>query len=99
MTRLLRSLGADLGEPAASAAEARERIRERRPDVALVDFNLRDNEPAGELIDWLRDQGIPVILVTGYELVPLQPGKVAAILQKPVSDALLVATVRRVTAR
>jgi DNA-binding NtrC family response regulator len=97
MTRLLNALGADLAVPVATTAEAERLISERRPDVALVDFNLRDGELACDLIDRLQDQGISVIVITGYETIPLAPGKAVAILQKPVSEAQLVATVRQVT--
>jgi CheY-like chemotaxis protein len=97
MTRLLNALGADLAGPVATAADAERLISERRPDVALVDFSLRDGEPAYDLIDRLQDQGIGVIVITGYEVLPLASGKVEAILQKPVSEAQLIATVRQVT--
>jgi DNA-binding NtrC family response regulator len=99
MTNLLKALGADLAGPVASTAEAERLISERRPDVALVDFSLRNDEPADDLIDRLQDQGIRVIVITGYEVIPLAPGKAEAILQKPVSAAQLVATVRQVTSR
>jgi CheY-like chemotaxis protein len=99
MTRLLKILGAEPAGPAATGAEARRLVAERRPDVALVDFNLRGGELAGDLIDHLRDQGISVIVITGYEVIPLAPDKVDAILQKPVSEAQLVATVRQVISR
>ena len=96
MTRLLTALGADLAGPAATTAHAKRLISESRPDVALVDLSLRDGEPAHDLIDHLRDQGISVIVITGYELNPLEPGKVAAILHKPVSAEQLLATVQQV---
>ena len=96
MTRLLTALGADLAGPAATTAQAKQLISERRPDVALVDLNLRHGEPAHDLIDHLQDQGISVIVITGYELNPLEPGKVAAILHKPVSAEQLLATVQQV---
>src|SRR5262249_16548045 len=96
MTRLLQTLGADLAEPVATTADAKRLISERRPDVALVDFSLRDGELAYGLIDYLRDQGFSVIVIPGYEFIPLPPGKADAILQKPVSQAQLVATVRQV---
>jgi DNA-binding NtrC family response regulator len=97
MTRLLRTLGADVAEPVATPAAARRLVSERRPDVALVDFSLRDGELAEDLIDWLQAQGICVIVITGYEVIPLAPGKAAAVLQKPVNATQLVATVRQVT--
>jgi DNA-binding NtrC family response regulator len=97
VTRLLTALGADVAEPVATPAAARRLISERRPDVALVDFSLRDGEVADDLIDWLQAQDIAVIVITGYEVIPLAPGKAAAVLQKPVNATQLVATVRQVT--
>lgn len=97
MTRLLSALGADIAGPAATAAQAKQLISESRPDVALVDFNLRDGELAHDLIDHLQGQGISVIVITGYEVIPLGAGKVEAILQKPVSAAQLLAAVRQAT--
>jgi DNA-binding NtrC family response regulator len=99
MTRLLKALGAEPAGPVATDADARRLIVERRPDVALVDFNLRDGELASDLIDHLRDKSIGVIVITGYEVIPLAPEKVHAILQKPVSEAQLVTTVRQVISR
>jgi DNA-binding NtrC family response regulator len=99
MTKLLAALGADPVGPAATTAEAEQLISERHPDVALVDFNLRHGEFADGLIDHLNDQGIRVIVITGYEVIPLAPGKAEAILQKPVSAAQLVAAVCRATSQ
>ena len=97
MTTLLKALGADLAGPVATTAEAERLISERHPNLALVDVNLRNGELAYDLIDRLQDQGISVIVITGYEVISLAPGKAEAILQKPVNAAQLVATVRQVT--
>jgi hypothetical protein len=51
------------------------------------------------LIDRLHEQGIPVIVVTGYAVVSLPPGKAVAILQKPVSKEQLLASLRPIIAR
>jgi len=99
MKNLLTALGADVAGPAATAAEAEQLISEQTPDVAIIDFNLRGGELAHGLIDRLNDRGIRVIVVSGYAVVPLAPGKVAAILQKPVVEAQLLAALRPVTAR
>jgi FixJ family two-component response regulator len=64
---------------------------------ALVDFNLRAGERASDLIDQLHNQGVRVIVTTGYADVPLAPGKAAAILQKPVSETQLLAALRPLT--
>jgi DNA-binding NarL/FixJ family response regulator len=99
MKNLLRLLGADVAGPAATTAEAERLIAERAPDVALVDFNLRDGERADGLIDRLNDRGVRVIVTSGYAVLPLASDKVAAILQKPIIESQLLAALRPVTAR
>jgi DNA-binding NtrC family response regulator len=97
LKNLLQVLGANVAGPAATVAEAERLISEHTVDLALVDFNLRGGELTSGLIDRLHDQGIPVIVTTGYSVVPLALGKVAAILQKPISTARLLAAVRTLT--
>ena len=98
MKRLLALHGADVAGPAATTAEAERLIAERVPDVALVDFNLRDDERADGLIDRLHDQGVPIVVVSGYAVFPMAPEKVAAILQKPITESQLLATLRPLVA-
>jgi len=64
--------------------------------VALVGINLRGGELAYDLIDQLHDQGIRIVVLTGYADVPLKQGKVAAVLQKPVRENLLLRSLRPV---
>ena len=97
--RLLRVLGADVSGPAATIADAERLIADRKPDVAIVDINLRDGERANPLLDRLQEQDIPVIVITGYTSVSLPPGKVEAILQKPVSVEQFLAILRPIVAR
>ena len=99
MKRLLRVLGADVVGPAANTADAERLLAERTPDVAIVDINLRDGERADGLIDRLREQRIPVVVVTGYTDVSLPTGNVEAILQKPVSMERFLAILRPIIAR
>jgi DNA-binding response OmpR family regulator len=99
MKRMLRVLGADVAGPAASTADAEHLLAERTPDVAIVDINLRGGERANGLIDRLREQRIPVVVVTGYTDVSLPTGKVEAILQKPVSMERFLAILRPIIAR
>jgi len=99
MKMLLEALGADVAGPAATGAEAERLLSEHVPDLALVDFHLRDGELANGLIDRIRDQGIDVVVITGYEVLPVPPKNVAAILQKPVREELLLATVRPLIAQ
>jgi CheY-like chemotaxis protein len=91
---LLRSLGADVAGPVATSAEAERLIAAQVPDAAIVDFNLRGGELAHGLIDKLNELGTRVILVTGYAAVPVPPGKAAAILQKPIVEAQLLAALQ-----
>jgi CheY-like chemotaxis protein len=99
MKTLLRILGADVAGPAATTADAERLVAERTPDVAIVDINLREGERADNLIDRLHEQGIPVIVITGYAVVSLPPGKAEAILQKPVSKEQLLAILRPIIAQ
>ena len=92
--RLLQVMGADVVGPVATTADAVRLISEQAPDVAIVDINLRDGERAHGLIDQLHGQGIRVVVMSGYDEVLLAPGKAAAILQKPVSQVQLHASLR-----
>jgi len=96
---LLHVLGAEVAGPAATSADAERLVAVRTPDVAIVDINLREGEQANGLIDRLHEQGIPVIVVTGYAEVSLPPGKAEAILQKPVSKERLLASLRPIIAQ
>ena len=62
------------------------------PDVALLDFHLRGGERSDGLIAQLRQQGVPVILLSGSFEFP-RPSSLAGttILEKPVSEAQLLA--------
>ena len=91
---LLRSLGADVIGPAATTADAERMASERRPDVAIVDINLRHGERSYGLIDWLYEQGIRVVVMTGYSDAGVPQGKAAVILQKPIREAVLLASLR-----
>ena len=96
---LLKLLGADVAGPAANTVEAEHLLSERIPDVALVDFHLRGGELAYGLIARLRDQGVPVIVVSGSGMPELPVVEVAAILPKPVGEAQLLASLRPFIAR
>jgi DNA-binding NtrC family response regulator len=93
---LLRAMGADVVGPVATAADAERLISEQSPDVAIVDFNLRGGELAHGLISRLNERGIRVIVISGYSEVPLAPGAIAVVLQKPIVEAQLLAALRPV---
>lgn len=93
---LLESWGAEVLGPAATTADAERLISARNPDVAIVDINLRHGERSYGLIDQLYDRGIRVVVMTGYADASVSPGKAIAILQKPMREDLLIATLRQV---
>jgi DNA-binding NtrC family response regulator len=95
---LLESWGAVVSGPAATTADAERLVCERAPAVALVDINLRDGEQSYCLINQLHDLGIRVVVISGYADVSPAVGKVAAILQKPVREDVLLASIRPVRA-
>ena len=94
----LEHVGMDVSGPAATTAEARRLIAEHMPRLAVVDVNLK-REMASGLIEELHDQGVSVVVVSGYALPPISADKVAAILQKPFSGSELLAALRRVVAQ
>jgi len=96
---LLESWGADVAGPAATTADAVRLVSERTPDVALVDINLRDGEQSYCLINQLHDQGIRIVVISGYADVSPAVGEVAAILQKPLREDILLASIRPVSAQ
>jgi DNA-binding NtrC family response regulator len=95
---LLEAYGAEVAGPVATSADAQRLASEHPPDVALVDFSLRDGERADVLINRLNEQGVYVIVISGYEVLPVAT-RAAAILQKPISAATLLTSLRPVVAR
>ena len=66
---LLEPLGITVLGPAANVTEARALLDNDDVHVALVDMNLQ-GEPADALIEALGKRGVPVVVITGYEVVP-----------------------------
>jgi CheY-like chemotaxis protein len=90
----LELFGATVVGPAATTAEAREVITAGRPDVALVDFHLR-GENSYTLIAQLRQEGIPVIMLSGSiesSAPALHEGVV--MLEKPVTEEQMLEHLR-----
>src|SRR5579864_8288574 len=77
---LLETWGADPVGPVATVEDARSLVSECRPDVALVDINLRNGEQSYGLINWLHERGIRIIVISGYPDISLAEGKAMAIL-------------------
>jgi DNA-binding NtrC family response regulator len=90
----LAARGYDVAE-AGSCAQARSRLAERPPDVALLDYQLPDGTALDILSDFHRETpGVPVVILTGYGTVDLavqaiQEGA-AHFLTKPVALPALV---------
>jgi DNA-binding response OmpR family regulator len=93
LKELLILLGASVIGPAASTAEAHNLIAQCLPDVALVDFHLRGGEQSNTLVMSLREQGVHVIMLSG-SFESLAPAASVTLLEKPVSEALLLAHLR-----
>jgi DNA-binding response OmpR family regulator len=96
---MLQVCGADVTGPVVTSADAQRLASEQPPDAALVDFTLRNGELADVLIDRLNEQGIYVIVMSGHEVLPVAARRAAAILQKPISPATLLSSLRPVVAR
>ncbi len=96
---LLRDLGAEVSGPVATIADAQRLASEQSLDAALVDFNLRGGELADGLIDRLHEQGVYVVVHTGYTTLPVATRHAVTILQKPVHEAALIASLRPLVRR
>ena len=91
---LLQSMGATVAGPAATTGEANRLISDRSPDVALVDFRLRGDDVADNLIQRLNGLGVRVVVISGCEVLPPSTGCVAAFLKKPFTEEQLLATLQ-----
>jgi DNA-binding response OmpR family regulator len=90
MKGTLEQLGMNVLGPAATTAEARRLLATQRPRAALVDVNLR-GEMAWDLIDDLREQGIDVVVMSGYALPDASRDRLMTYLQKPFDATELMA--------
>jgi CheY-like chemotaxis protein len=80
---MLQELGCVTVAVAASLAEALARAEDTEFDVALLDFNLKD-ESSLPVAALLRDKGKPFIFTTGYDGLPAGSGFAdAAFISKP----------------
>jgi DNA-binding NtrC family response regulator len=98
MKDLLEGWGMIVIGPVASAGEAKQFVEPDTPPLAIVDIRLKDGL-AYDLIDLLNENGVSVIIASGYADVPALKGKAAAVLQKPFPAGELLTTLRSVMAR
>jgi CheY-like chemotaxis protein len=86
--------GMKVSGPVATTADARRLATEEKPDLAVVDIHLK-LETAYVLIHQLDDQGVRVVVLTGYAMLPALATKVVAVLQKPFNGPELLGALRR----
>ena len=91
---LFEAEGMGVSGPAGTTADARRLAAKDKPELAVVDINLK-GEMAYDLIDQLHDQGIRIVVVTGYAVLPGLTEKVVAVLQKPFNGPELLVALRR----
>ena len=72
------------------------RLESERPDLAVLDWTLAEgtSEPVAA---WLRENGIPFVVVSGQELSGAEddPRRGAPLLIKPISYTALLSTLDR----
>ena len=90
---LLDNLGVVVSGPASSVEDAMRLIEAEPIDVAIVDMNLQD-EMAYAVVDALNSRGVPVVVATGYNVVPELEHKVCALLRKPIRAEALIKAMR-----
>lgn len=93
----LEQMGMDVIGVASTTAAARRLVAEHAPTIAVVDVNL-SGDTSCTLIDELHNQGIRVIVISGYAMPPVRVHRTAAILQKPFSASELSAALRSAAA-
>jgi two-component sensor histidine kinase/CheY-like chemotaxis protein len=96
----LSDAGAEVLGPAASIAEAKRLIAASRPTAAILDVNL-GGESIDPLADLLMAEGVPMLVVTGYDARKALPERLRhlPVLQKPIDPATLIDGVHELTAR
>jgi DNA-binding NtrC family response regulator len=70
--------------PTRTSADARRVVAEERPELVLMDVIL-DGEMASDLVGWLHDRGLRVVLMSGLATAPKSIGQHTVFLQKPFS--------------
>lgn len=94
LTSLLELEGMEVCGPVGKIADAHRLAEEREPELAIVDINLK-GELAYSLIDALHDQGVRIVVISGYAELSQLSEKVTAALQKPFHDSELLGSLRR----
>jgi CheY-like chemotaxis protein len=97
MAGLLETEGATVFGPAATVPEGEQLARWWPIEIAVVDLNLQ-GERADDLVVELANKDITVVVVSAYDIKQTAADKAFAILQKPVTSAILLDTLYRAAA-
>ena len=74
--------------------------RERRPDLALVDFHLADGDTGPQIARFLTTLGVCVVFMTAnVELLPEDFAGALGVMPKPVPEHVLAGVLHYVTER
>lgn len=89
----LEAEGAVVLGPVAREEDALNLVRQKKPDLAIVDLNLGKGV-SFELVEWLKRQSVPICIVTGYDRSNLRnvPHSLSSTpwIMKPAQTATLV---------
>ena len=94
---ILDNLGVIVSGPVGSVAEAMALIDAEPIDAALVDMNLH-GEMAYGVVEALKARGVPIVVATGYDVVPELEHNVSAFLRKPIRAEALLKAMRGIAA-
>lgn len=85
----LGDLGYDVIGPTATADKALELIKDNKPDIAVLDFNIRGGT-SEEIALYLIEQGVPVIFLSGdSDRTNVDHLNACLLLQKPIQFSSL----------
>lgn len=84
LVSVLADTGMEVMGPVATPLEAEQLATAQRPDLALVDLDL-GGEEAVDLIQWLLERKLSVIVMSGFAMLPKELGSDILFLQKPFS--------------
>jgi DNA-binding NtrC family response regulator len=94
LASVLTDAGIEVVGPVATQIEAEQLALAQRPDLALVDLNL-GREEAVDLIPWLLERRLGVIVMSGLAMLPKELGQDIPFLQKPFSGEELLAAMHQ----
>ncbi|MXP41496.1 PAS domain-containing protein [Altererythrobacter soli] len=97
MQAMVEAMGYNVLGPAPSVAEAQELLKGQRPDIAVLDVNVR-GESSDSIARALTALRVPFVYCTGYAEPGKLPAPDSAKLPKPVDPAALRAALARLVA-